>query len=183
MLKKLQYFLLFFLLLSISSAWYFTTTPYYALMRTFYAMKNNNLDDFQYYCDVDSLSESLIDEIINIKPENLPTNLAMTLKMAQSDTSKIFFFKKLLAKGIKTQILKGIKENKIIKNDKEKIQMSHWLSMRDIFISENHTVIKLDIPKDGEIIPIHFRLRRLEGRWKLVGMEQLQVLLLKAFKM
>ncbi len=180
MFNKLKYFLLFILILTFGLGWYFTTTPYYSLIRAFYAMKNNQVETFQYYCDVDSVSESLIDEMIYIKSKDLPRDLSITLKMMQSDTSKANFFKKLLAKSIKTQILKGIKENKFQENHKENVKLGSFTSLQNVLMGENLTVVKLDFQKDNENIPLHFRLRKLEGHWKLVGMEQFGDFLLKA---
>ncbi len=182
MFNKLKFILLFLVILSIGMVGYFTTTPYYSLIRVFYAMKNNQVESFQYYCDVDSVSESLIDEMMLIKNEDLPKDLSMTLKMMQSDTSKSHFFKKLLAKGIKTQILKGVKEYKMQENNNENVQMGSFMSLQNVLMGENHTVIKLDIQKNNENIPLHFRLRKLEGRWKLVGMEQFGDFILNSLK-
>lgn len=182
MFRKIKFFLFFLLLLIIGLSLYFTTTPYYTLVRTFWAMKNQDVEEFQYYCDADSLSESLIDEFLYLPSKELPQNLVITLKMMQSDTSKVNFFRKLLAKSVKNQILKGIKENQLYRNDSEKFQMSNFFSFQNVLNEENLTIIKLDIPKNHENIPLYFRLRKIKNQWKLVGFEKLGVFLLKSIK-
>lgn len=183
MLKKIKYFLLLAFLLTMGMSWYFTTTPNYALIRAFFAMKNNDVEEFQYYCDVDSLAESLIDEFLYLPSKDLPPNLALTLKMMQSDTSKVNFFRKLLAKSVKNQILKGIKENQLHKNDSENVQMSNFFSFQNVLNEENVAIIRLNLQKNQENIPLHFRLRKTKNQWKLVGFEKLGVFLLNSIEL
>ncbi|GIV44466.1 MAG: hypothetical protein KatS3mg035_1589 [Bacteroidia bacterium] len=182
MIKRIKYFFLFITVVSLGLVWYFTTTPYYTLIRTFYAIKSNNVETFQYYCDVDSLSESLIDEILYLKTEDLPKDLSVTIQMMQADKSRNAFFKKLLAKGIKTQILKAIKQNKWEENPNKKTEVGSIASLENVLRGENHTVIKLDVKTKGEVLPLHFRLRKLEGHWKLVGIEQFGKLLIRVIQ-
>jgi len=179
MFRKIKYFLLFIFLFLIGMAWYFSTTPYYTLLRSTYALKNKNSDELQYYCDLDSLSDSIIDEMLLINTKDLPNELAITLKMMQSDSSKIGFFKKMLSKGIKNQLINGIKKTDFQNNPDEKISIGSFLTMKNILMGEQVTVIKIDIQNGEEILPLHIRFRRLEGRWKLVGLEKFSEFLLK----
>jgi len=170
MSKKFKFFLIAFLVLLTVSVWYFTTTPYYTVIRIALAIQNQNTDDFQFYCDMDSLSESLVDEIL-LTPY-LSKNFTEIQKIMLNHPNESTFFKKMLANGIKNQILKGIKENKLPSNAEEKFQKSDFLSLKTETNNENYFVITMEITHNQQKIPLHLRFRKLEARWKLVGIEK-----------
>ncbi len=167
------YFVILLVLLGIGAFVYIYTTPYYCMIKLGEAFEKSNIDEFQYYCDTDSLSESIIDEIALMPVELLPNDIVSPLKMLQSNHFQNDFFRILLAKAVKNQLLKLIKEKRQSKN----FVVTKLSTIESVSYDDNHAVIKIDLQKEDKTFPFHLRFRKLDGRWKLVGFEKLSDIL------
>ena len=96
--------------------WYWTTTPTYSLTQILGAVKNRDVDTFQKYVDVESITDRAIDDVLHgpARESGMFGNMDNMI-----GAGIIGLFKPEIAAIAKTQVLKFVESGALIKAMKE----------------------------------------------------------------
>lgn len=114
--ERLIYPLFFLTVIAGLAYWYWTTTPTYSLTQIIGAVKNRDVDTFQKYVDVESITDRAIDDVLHgpARESGMFGNMDNMI-----GAGIIGLFKPEIAAIAKTQVLKFIESGALIKAIKE----------------------------------------------------------------
>lgn len=174
MVKKLFYIVMG---LSIGGAVLYFIDPFkwnakMHLLATFKAYQANDLPEFQKYADLDSLCFSPIDELFLLERNLLGENLYEFANMLHGGANDKPMIKRLVAKGLKEIMKASVKHNKINEKHPKVFGITDIFNIQVIESDGDMVLLEYPFKYQGEAMPVRFRMRKMQGEWRLVGVAQ-----------
>ncbi len=169
---KILFNLLLVLILVLGFAFFFDIFNYQPrqnLIMSFKAYQNKDSHEFEKYADLDSISMSLIDELFVLEKELVGENIYNILTMLHGSPNGKPLVKKAVAKGLKEALKFAIKKNHVQEKHPKNFGLWDVLSVKEKEKVNDALVLTYTFKHHTQDLPVHFRMRKMNGEWKLVG--------------
>lgn len=147
----------------------FNYTPRQNLIMSFKAYQQNDIHEFEKYADLDSISMSLIDELFVLEKELVGETVYDILTMLHGNPNGKPLIKKAVAKGLKEILKASVKNNHIQEKHPKDLGFGDILSVKETDKINDALVLTYHFKHKGQDLPVHFRMRKINNQWKLVG--------------
>ena len=143
--------------------------PRSRLLASFKAYQEKDVMKFQEYADLDSLAMSTIDELFILEKDLVGETIYDILTLLHGSPNGKPLIKKTVAKGLKEAMKISVKNNHVQEKHPKTFGFSDLISIQ--VQEKSGDVIHLVYPfkHQGKDLPVHFRMRKINGVWKLVG--------------
>ncbi len=150
--------------------WHYTSTPQYSVIMILRSIKSHDWEKFQTYVDIDSLSESLIDDISEF----------FTEKLEESGSGGIFgkILNKGLGEALKPKIKEKFKESlqQFVESSDRENERSGDLKKKLLMNSSitclekegKIAVVALNIDDGEKNVTVKLKMRQTENHWQLI---------------
>ncbi len=147
----------------------FNYQPRQNLIMAFKAFQKKDIHEFEKYADLDSVSMSLIDELFVLEKDLVGESIYDILTMLHGSPNGKPLVKKAVAKGLKEAVKIAIKNNHVEEKHPKNFGFGDVISVKEKEKVNDALVLTYTFKHHTQDLPVHFRMRKINGEWKLVG--------------
>lgn len=169
---KIIFYILFAAIFGIFLIIFFDIFNYQArenLVLSFKAYQKNDLEEFSKYADLDSISMSLIDELFVLEKDLVGETVYDILTMLHGSPNGKPLIKKAVAKALKEVLKASIHHNHVQEKHPKDFDFWDVISIKTNEKVDDALIFTYNFKHNGKDLPVHFRMRKINDEWKLVG--------------